>query len=794
MDFKHKEINKQKEINAGAPQEQAEIKQYSLEEFLEDDYAQLEQKEQNLQGDMAAGEALVQKKDILKDFEVIELPKEVKAKSLDETFEDAYKAAHIFEKKTSKMKKSTLKKRRAEYAQKTTEQKTMLDVKQKVNALKSGPTRDAIQKELTSFARKKKLDSNTLSDSYLSKQMDQLMYFQEKDELTIDDMAVAYADMNLDLRNCTADKVKNLSEEEKGALSDRFTGKMAQYEKLLHEALSWKVEDFAFKDNHSMAKDPDLANKMKKLNLVPAIKAALEDYQMAMDSGMMESLRKRNGSLENVKSIVPPELLKELESKVDFFERAQEEYEARIDLMSNKYYALLGKSDTANLDVIKLKNLGHRESNMQADVELVAYYDAIRRNRIISGTPRSLKGKKPDQILDRIKKERGQKTDKASKKAIGDMFKDWTLQAQGGFKDDIKKRVQFNVSKGSLGVLSFDFKDNDLITHEVKAVNKSIGAELDDKQLNKLVKAFPKRLKASKNATTLVKNGNGRLKSISEKFNKRLLAEFTEGFNRDVREEREGLAGYFMDPRFAKMSEDDQYKIVKTVMLPFTRKYDTMTEAEKKAALEASDNQILKLFKDALEGDRQEKILSKYKNAEDFVKNCPQEDYDYILGLRHIGGWCNQFLFENRRKDQASLVQKVTKDEHKKLFIQLKSAAYGFDNGMLQEINRMTNKNFAFLDDATIDKIAEMRERYRRSSEKEKENNIALKAVGGKKITKSLEDIFTTRRHALQYKGKVRIGENVKKMMEQDEADYIARFGDSEENKEKDKKDKAEAK
>ena len=73
--------------------------------------------------------------------------------------------------------------------------------------------------------------------------------------------------------------------------------------------------------------------------------------------------------------------------------------------------------------------------------------------------------------------------------------------------------------------------------------------------------------------------------------------------------------------------------------------------------------------------------------------------------------------------------------------------------------------------------------------------NIALKAVGGKRITKSLEDIFTTRSHALQYKGKVRIGENVKKMMEQDEADYIARFGDSEENKEKDKKkDKAEAK
>ena len=152
MDFKHKEINKQKEINAGAPQEQAEIKQYSLEEFLGADYAQLEQKEQNLQGDMAAGEALVQKKDILKDFEVIELPKEVKVKSLDETFEDAYKAAHIFEKKTSKMKKSTLKKRRAEYAQKSTEQKTMLDVKQKVNALKSGPTRDAIQKELTSLS------------------------------------------------------------------------------------------------------------------------------------------------------------------------------------------------------------------------------------------------------------------------------------------------------------------------------------------------------------------------------------------------------------------------------------------------------------------------------------------------------------------------------------------------------------------------------------------------------------------------------------------------------------------
>ena len=781
MDYKKKQINEQQQINAGEEnvQAQAQVQQFSIQDFLGEDYAQLEEhQQQNLENDMAAGEALLEKKDILGDFEIIELPKEeIMEKNLDETFQDAYKTAHAFEKKTSKMKKSTLKKRRAEYAKKTEEKNAMRDVKKKVALLKNGPVREEIRMQLNKYLHDNKMFSNTIDDPTYAKMLDQLMYFRDKDGMNMDEMAESFKQMNLDIRDCSAEKVKKLGPDEKKDLMARFTGKMRQHERLFAEAMSWNIEDFAFKDNHSLAKDPALADKMKKLNLVPALKAAISEYKSAISDGMMKELRLTDASH---KIAIPLNVLDELEQRVVFFDRAQADYQARVDLMSNKYYTLLGESDTASMDITQLKALGALDINMDKDPELVAYYNAVYRNRVIKGANRSIKGKKSSNVIKWIKKENNIKTDKKAEKALQLDTTKFVASMQGtGFGGAFDKDIKYSLDKGTLANKAFDFTNKDMLLDEIMAVNKTVGLTLDGKQIGKIADNFPKKLERSKKAASLLNNHKAKEREIFDKLSSRLEEETGKSLT-GVREEREALCAAFANNMFKDMDAEEQYRTFKTIMTPFleSKNKDENVDKEKQAEnKKASENEILKIFRLALKDNKQQELLKKFENAEDFADRCTQEEYDYFMAMNRMGAWVNQFVFEHF-KDHQEVFDQLTVEEHKALYLKFKCTGYEFINEINKPLKIMANKNYAFIDNDGLLSQTKKMVKYTQSSEQEKAAHPELKKISEKKLFGSMDRLVTNVRGFLSTEKMPRLGEDADKRLQADEETYKKQYKD----------------
>ena len=398
----------------------------------------LQTTEANLQQDMQAGQQLIQNVDQAPAFAQKVIQPEI---SLDEQFKTAHQRAHENELHPAKLKKSTLKKRRKEYKRKTTEQSAMLAVKAQLEDMKSGPLRTGLMAE---FSNKLGDEQHTTGDpEYMGKMMDAVMYMAKSEQLSVTELTIISHDLSLDVKNLT--KADSLQKD----VRDRYNGKMLIYEKLFKDVLSWNIDEFALKDNHVMAKDANLGKKMEKLSLLPMLRTAFKEYKAACDDSGFESQMEQFRDKKDRDRRFPEDLFGELESRLTYFEDVKAEYDCRIDLMSNKYYALLGQSDTANLKLPQLEELSTKKD---MDPELRAYYDAIKRHRSRKDTGRSLKGKKPKNTLAKIRKEKNVKAPDAK---FNTTKEDWARSFGVNYKNTNKSRQEKFIEHGGLNIANF---------------------------------------------------------------------------------------------------------------------------------------------------------------------------------------------------------------------------------------------------------------------------------------------------------------------------------------------------
>ncbi len=730
---KKDDLQKQKEIQSSG--EEFKVTSFSLEDFLGDDYKESEpvSEEQQIKNDLFAGAEIISKNKIQDEWEIVELES---AKTLDEVFEEARRTAHKHEKNVSKIKKSTLKKRREEYARKNEEHTAMREAQKKLKEFRENKVRTQLKSEFIRHSEKMGQSLGEVQEKVTSQAMDAVMYFQKREGLGVDDMSLMFRDLCFDTRKIDKDSMKKLSEEKRKTASDQFAGKMALYEKLFSEALSWDPQEFAIKDNHTLALDPNFSNKMEKLSLVPILKRALDEYSDIVTEGKMGELRKNEARV-----ILSPELMNELAMRLAYYEDVQIQMENSMDLMANDYYALLGKSDTANLKMDKLAELGDLNKANESDMEMTRYFNAIYRSRVAKNNGNEIKGKNPSSILDKLRKLNGLKTGKKARAATAEGIEAFTLAHKVAGKRDITSRRSKAIAGWELTANNFEFQNEELIDFQIDNVHKDIKIELTKEQKDEIRTNFRERFAYSQRAGQLLVNNEERRKDLQKRLEARLLKEFPQGLKEQVREEREGILEYLLSPKFK--SEDEQYKVYRTVMLPIVdRSFIPMGEFAKEDAAKAT----LEIFRNTLKNDNQLEILSKYKTPQEFAKKATQEEFNRLMQLRHIGGWVNNLIFEKKDEAVISLMGSDGFKEYKDLYVKLAKGAYGFCNAVLAEVKLMGNVNYSFMTDADIEKLLNVRP-----------GNNSLEYIKNSQIMVKTEE------------GNYRLGENVSKRLEDDE-------------------------
>ena len=707
----------------------------SVSKSAESEIEQPQVVENQLEKDMQSGNDIIQKSAVQSDWVVMEMPEE----TLDEQFIKARQIAHNHEKSVSKIKKSTLKKRRAEYERKNAEHETMRAVRDELNNLYDEKLAADLQTTFDQLSVKMGQPLDNVPEKVKKQAMQATMLFQKKDGLGADDMSIIYRDLCFNIDMSDEDFMKELSDEVKKRVKAQFSGKMSLYEKMFADVFSWKPEDFSFKDNHELATDPTFKDKMEKLSMLPLIKDALAEYKTVTSDGRMERLRP-----DTTKAFLPPDFITELEARVEFFENVHNDMESRMDLMANKYYALLGKSDTANMDINKLAREANAETGKSKDPEMIAYFDAIRRSKVIKKTGKEIKGKKPLTALDKIRKNKGITTTKSGKQAINEGVDDFILKQKTVGATEFKTRIRKAAQSGESSLSYTEIESPEVVSFQIDNVYKNLKLDLNEEDKQEITANYKERLKDSQHARDLILNNEQRKKALMEELDGRLFKEFPQGFKTELREEKTGIVEYLMSPEFEMANKEKKqtpYEVYRTFMLPYLDRSFVNPIKDK----EDSDKIIFKIFMDTLKNDNQLDILSKYKDPKDFATHATQEDFNRLMNLRHIGGWVNQLIFE--RKDQAviSMLEDDDLQTYKDLFVKLRSSAYEFSLAVLAEVGLVANTNYAFMKDDTIQKL-----------------NTT------KPANNSLEDMKNKQIRVDKAKGDFRIGENAKKRMEAD--------------------------
>lgn len=738
-------MNKEKHNQA----EEFKVTEYSLEEFLEDDYQQL-----NVPAEPINQEPLQQEKEKDKQSYITRAELSVEFKFAQMKVHEYKDDLPIYG-----MKNSTLAKRHKEYLPKYNEKKAMLEAKNQLEEFKHGELNSLKFNELKRNAMK---NSNlNFCDSDNMTAVLPLAYFAEKENMTMDEMTVAYQDMNYDLGDVPAEGLEGLNKKAAEKVKDHFKGKMIQYEKLFSEVMSWNINDFELKNNHEMAKGDDFVEKMKRLSLIPSVKNAVTEYRTVLEDGRMEKIRGKEA-----KGVMSPELLKELEARLDYYENVGNEYQCRMDMMSNKYYTLLGQSDTANLSIADLKELAGRKKSNDKDAELCDYYDALARMKEIKRDKKSVKGKSPKDLLNAARKKRGIKTGSSYENHISDSLTTWTGKSKMECSNMFKRRQETAEKEFITDSLSYSFDDPKLVESEIDTIYKSLGITLEESKKQKILADFEKRFSDSQRAEEFLYDADKNLSNMMNKMEARLLKDYPDGFAVDLREEVYGMAEYLMDPKFIEAGEEEQYKIYRTVMLPYTKAFTKMTEEEKKRVSDAADDAVIGVFRDTLENDHQLDILTKYGSPEEFMDKCTSEEFSYLMRLRHIGGWINNAMFE---KKLPGLLKRISEDEFKKFYVQMSKSAYGFSSGLVHYVRLVANKNYAFMDKDTIQKL-NVRKRWLSLSKEQQEKAPAdQKAIAAAKIkSRTLQSLQLSQNAVDTAWSGIRVGKAAKNLMEED--------------------------
>ncbi len=153
----------------------------SVKKPLENEIKQPEVSENQIQKDMQNGNDIVQSYAEQTGWIVMEKPEE----TLDEKFINARLVAHKHEQNVSKIKKSTLKKRRAKYARKIAEREKMLEVKEKLNEMKKRKLATNLQNSFEQLAAKAGQPMDQVSDKVKSQAIHATMFFQIKEKTGI---------------------------------------------------------------------------------------------------------------------------------------------------------------------------------------------------------------------------------------------------------------------------------------------------------------------------------------------------------------------------------------------------------------------------------------------------------------------------------------------------------------------------------------------------------------------------------------------------------------------------------
>ena len=193
-------------------------------------------------------------------------------------------------------------------------------------------------------------------------------------------------------------------------------------------------------------------------------------------------------------------------------------------------------------------------------------------------------------------------------------------------------------------------------------------------------------------------------------------------------------------------TKEKQYEIYRSVMLPYLKKDADLSEDEK---LE-SKKTILQVFRDTLKNDDQLNILSKYKTPQEFAAKASQEEFNRLMQLRHIGGWVNHIIFEKKDETILKLMKMEDFNEYRDLYVRLAKAAYGFGNAVSSEVDLVGNINYAFMSEASIEKLGA--------------NEMRLKSFN----CNSLDYLKNRQQMVSSEKDNYRIGENAAKRMEAD--------------------------
>ena len=730
------------------------------------DYQPLEENlqanEASLIKDIQAGEELIQNVQNAPGFVQNVVQPEV---DMDEKFKTAHKMAHEKEAHPAKMKKSTLKKRRKEYGRKTQEQNAMLAVKAQINDMKNSALRKGLMAELSDKSEFSELSTD--DPQYMDQMMDAVMYFSKNENLSVSEMAIMTRDLSLDLKETNFNRM--MSTPKGREAEERFNGKMLIYEKLFREVLSWDPNEFALKDNHVMAKDEKLGAKMEKLNLLPVVKTALDEYYDARfgDKELMKKFRDKKYKDQ----LFPEPLVNELKCRLKYFEDVKAEYDCRIDLMSNKYYALLGQSDTSKLKLNELDDLSKR---MDIDPELKAYYDAIKRHRERKDTGRSLKGKKPAAVMDKLRKQEGIKKKNAE---INSIKEEWSTKNLVNYKDANKKRQDKLIENGDISVATRDFSNEAVVDYQIASVYKSLGKELTADNKNDIKSKLKERLKDSRIAKE-------RLDGFDKPFNE-LKNELEDSYIKvnggkisGTREERECVVAYLLGQKFESENEygyndkqneavikeqnkrEKQSRIYGKVISKYHSSFNDLKDDGKENVAKSSAETMYNIFKEAAKEDRQKEILEKYSSPEEFCRKCTQEEYNYLMRLYYIGSAVNNMVFDYPESNKH-LMKLINESEFKDFYIKLKTSAYAFGQSVTSYMKMMANVNYAFMDEDTLYEMG---------------NANPITGIKPKTTDRSLEGSHLSFRvqsqSAFGQINKARVGEDFAEKREADEKQY----------------------
>ncbi|MCR5626613.1 MAG: hypothetical protein K6F99_04790 [Lachnospiraceae bacterium] len=243
-------------------------------------------------------------------------------KALDEAVIDEYAFAQKqTDRKKAKVKGKTKDKRRTEYQKKTSEAAAVAQAQMQVMN-----DEQTINRDLGTIDSFKDLDR--ITDPA---EKEEALKKAETATARVRLLSVLRGDSQL--RNATFmdnmyfHKANNeLSEKE-------LENKKAEFERIIHSVLKMDLSMFDYKSNSDLVKNKDLAAKLEILKEIKSIKGLSAEYR----------------EIRGEEPLFDDNALGELDSRIEALEIIKTEYDAKLNLMKNPVYALMGKTQIDSL-------------------------------------------------------------------------------------------------------------------------------------------------------------------------------------------------------------------------------------------------------------------------------------------------------------------------------------------------------------------------------------------------------------------------------------------------------------